>query len=56
MEPESEVTERVKDKEISAKRVAAEAGAVTRVRVKAKAEVGYQDLGILTDVLNKVKA
>ena len=56
MEPESEATARAKEKAIAAKRVAAEAGAETRVKVEAKAEVRERDLGILTDILNKVKA
>ena len=55
MEPESEATARLKEKAIAAKRAAAEAGAVTRVRVKSKTEVRDQDVGILTDVLNTVK-
>ena len=38
------------------RRLAAEAGADTRVRVEAKAEVRERDVGILMDVLNKVKA
>ena len=42
--------------DISAKRVAAEGGAETRVRVEAKAEVRYLDVGILANVLNKIKA
>ena len=56
MEPEAEATARNKDKSIAAKRVAVEAGAETRVRVEAKSEVRDRDLGILTVVLNKVKA
>ena len=56
MEPESEGTARAKEKAIAAKRVAEEAGAETRVRVEAKSEVRERDVGILTDVLNKVKA
>ena len=56
MDPESEVTERTKEKSISVKRVVLEAGAETRLRVAAKAEVGYRDVGILTDVLKKVNA
>ena len=56
MEYEAEATARNKDKSIAAKRVAVEAGAETRVRVEAKAEVRDRDLGILTVVLNKVKA
>ena len=55
MEPESKATSRAKEKSIAAKRVAAEAGAGTRVRVEAKDEVRYQYVEILTDVLNKVK-
>ena len=55
-DPEAEATARAKEKAIFAKTVAAEAGAETRVRVEAKAEVRDQDVGILTDVLNKVKA
>ena len=34
--------------------MAAEGGTETRVRVEAKAEVRYQDVWILMDVLNKV--
>ena len=56
MDPEVEVMVREKEKSISAKRVAEEAGAETRVRVEAKAEVVDRDVGILTDVLNKFKA
>ena len=56
MEPEAEAAARAKDKAIVAKRVAVEAGAETRVRVEAKAEVRDQDLGILTVILNKIKA
>ena len=40
---------------IAANRVAAEAGADTRVRVEAQDEVRDWDVGILTVVLNKVK-
>ena len=39
MEPESEVTARAKEKVIFVKWVAAEAGAETKVRVEAKADV-----------------
>ena len=56
MELEYEDTARAKEKSITAKRVEAEAGAETRVRVEAKAEVRDQDVGVLTDLLNKVKA
>ena len=56
MEPEDEATARLKEKAITAKRVAAEAGAETTVRVEAKAEVRYRDVGILADVSKKVKA
>ena len=56
MEPEANVTARVKEKSIAAKRVTSETGAETRVRVEAKSEVRDQYLGILTDFLNKVKA
>ena len=45
-----------KEKAIITKRVVVEAGAETRVRVEAKAEVRDQDVGILTDILNKFKA
>ena len=55
MEPEYEVKERVKEKCITAYRVAAEAGAETRVRVEANAEVKDWDVGIMTDILNKAK-
>ena len=55
MESEAEATARVKEKYITSKRVA-EAGAVTRVRVEAKAEVRDKCVEILTDILNKVKA
>ena len=56
MEPEAEATARAKEKYITSNRVAAEAGAETRFRVEAKAEVRDQDVGILTVVLNKFKA
>ena len=56
MEPEAEATARVKDKPIAANRLVVEAGAETRVRMEAKAEVRDQDLGILTVILNKFKA
>ena len=46
----------MKEKSIAAKRAAAEAGAVTRVRVKYKAEVRDRDMGILTEVLKTVKS
>ena len=39
MEPEDEGTARLNVKSITAKRLAVEAGAVTRVRVEAKTEV-----------------
>ena len=55
MESEAEATARVKEKAINSKRVA-EAGAVTKVRVEAKAEVRYWDVGIFTDILHNVKA
>ena len=47
---------RAKEKAIAVKRVEAEDGADTRVRVEAKAEVRDRDMGIFTDILNKVKA
>ena len=53
---EAEATAREKEKSIAAKRVAAEAGAETRVRVEAKAEVRDWYVGILVVVLNKFKA
>ena len=56
MKPEVDVTTRAKEKSIAAKRVVAEAGAETRFRVEAKAEVGDWYVGILTDVLNKIEA
>ena len=56
MEPKAEATARAKEKAIAAKRVEAEAGAETRVRVEANTEVGDWGMGILMDVLNKVKA
>ena len=46
---------RAKEKYITAKRVAAESGAETRVRVEAKAEFKDRYVGILTFVLNKFK-
>ena len=55
MDPEADVTARAEDKAIYTKRLALEAGADTSVRVKAKAEVRYQYLGILMVVLSKVK-
>ena len=55
MDTEDEETAKEKEKDIYAKRVAAEAGAETRVRVEANAEVRDWDVGILTVVLNKVK-
>ena len=55
MESEAEATARVKEKAINSKRVA-EAGAVTKVRVEAKAEVRDWGVGILTDILYNVKA
>ena len=55
MESKAEVTARVKEKSINSKRVA-EADAVTKVRVEAKAEVRDWDVGILADILNNVKA
>ena len=56
MEPEAGATARAKEKSISARRMAAESGADTRVKVEAKYEVRDRDVGILTVVLNKVKA
>ena len=56
MEPEDEGTARLNVKSITAKRLAVEAGAVTRVRVEAKTEVRDSDVGIFLGVLNKVKA
>ena len=56
VDPEAEANVRAKEKAIDAKRVAAESDAETRVRVEAKAEVRDWDVGILTVVLNKVKA
>ena len=55
MEPEAEATARAKEKYITSNRVAAEAGAETRFRVEAKAEVRDWDGGILTVILKKVK-
>ena len=55
MESKAEVTARLKEKSINSKRVA-EADAVTKVRVEAKAEVRDWDVGILADILNNVKA
>ena len=45
----------MKEKAINSKRVA-EGGSVTKVRVEAKSEVRYWDVGILTDILHNVKA
>ena len=45
----------MKEKAITSKRVT-EAGAVTRIRVEAKTEFRDQDVGILTEILNKLKA
>ena len=56
MDPEAEATERAKEKAIATNKAAEEAGSETRVRVGGKAEVRDQDVGILMDVLNKVKA
>ena len=56
MDPESEAAVRAKEKAISAKMVAAEAGVETGVRVEDKAEVRDRDVGILADVLKKFKA
>ena len=56
METEEEVRVMVKEKEIPEKRMEVEDGYVTKVRVEAKAEVRDWNVGILTDVLNKVKA
>ena len=47
---------RAEEKFIAAKRVLVDTGAETRGRLEAKAEVGDRDVGILTDVLNKVKS
>ena len=47
---------RANEKAIVTKRVVAEAGAETRVRVEAKAEVRDQDVGILKVKFNKFKA
>ena len=51
MESEAEATARVKERAINSKRVA-EAGAVTKFKVEAKAEFRDWDVGILTDVLH----
>ena len=56
LEPEARATARAKEKSISARRMAAESGADTRVKVEAKYEVRDRDVGILTVILNKVKA
>ena len=56
MEPEAEATVRERGEAIAANRVVVESGAETRFRVEAKAEVRDRDVGILTGVLNKVKA
>ena len=56
MDPKDKATSREKDKAISAKRVAVESVTETRFRVEAKAEVRDWDVGILTGLLNKVKA
>ena len=56
VEPETKTTVRAKEKAIATKRVASEAGANTGVRVEVNAEVRDWDVGILTVVLNKVKA
>ena len=56
MDPEAEVTERANYKAIAANRVEAEASAEIMVRVEAKAEVRDRDVGILTEILNKVEA
>ena len=56
MDPKAKATARANDKAITTKRVAVEAGAETRVRAEDKAEVRDRNLGILTIVLNKVKA
>ena len=47
---------RAKEKAITVNRVATEAGAETRVRVKARAEFRDRYVGILPDVLNKVRS
>ena len=54
MEPEVELTARSNDKGVTAKKVATEDGAETRVGVEAKAAVRYRYVGILTEILNKV--
>ena len=55
VEPEAKVTARKKEKAITEKRVAAEAGPETRVRVEANAEVRDRNVGILMEVLKKVE-
>ena len=55
VESEAEETARVKEKAINSKRVV-EAGAVTKVKVEAKAEVRNWDVGILAEILHNVKA
>ena len=56
METKAKLMTRAKDKAIAVKSVAVEAGNETRVRVETKSEVRDRYLGILTVVLNKVKA
>ena len=46
---------RANEKAIVTKRVVAEAGAKARVRMEYNGKVRYQDVGILMDVLEKVK-
>ena len=46
----------MKEKTIATKRVTADSGADTRVRVEVRDEVRDQDVGILTVILNKFKA
>ena len=55
VELEAKATARSKEKDIAAKRVAAETGAEARIRVEAKAELNDLYVGILMDVLNNVK-
>ena len=55
MDSEAKATERMKEKYINSKRVA-EAGYLIKFRVEAKAEVRDWDVGILTDILNSIKA
>ena len=55
VDPEAEAAAMEEEKAIAAYMLAKEAGAETRVRVEAKADVRYRGVGILTDFLNKVK-